>query len=72
LFTVSHETVCRIVERLLAVGRLTGPKLDEENGIWTATVVTASGRYTARGVDPMQCLANLHKKAIPGVSLWST
>lgn len=71
-FIVSHEAVCRIVERLLGAGRLTGPKLDEENGLWTATVVTASGRYTSHGVDPMQCLASLHKKALPGVSLWRT
>lgn len=69
-FIVSREVVFRIVARLLDVGRLTRPTLDEESGIWTATVATASGRHTSHGVDPIQCLANLHKKALPGIPLW--
>ncbi len=64
-----YSGACRIVERLLAVGRLTRPTLDD-NGLWCASIDTTSGRVTAHGIDPIQCLANLHKKAIPGASLW--
>jgi hypothetical protein len=69
-FIVSHEAVCRIVERLIGVGRLTGPKLDEDSGLWTASVSDSSGRHIAHGVDALHCLANLHKKALPGVAVW--
>lgn len=64
-----HNGACRIVERLLAAGRLKRPIIDD-NGLWCASVDTTSGRVTAHGIDPIQCLANLHKIALPNVSIW--